>query len=291
MDKLLRIGLGNRSYVFSPDEQASIQGDFGDTEPTSNKVLGGDGGVYAYGYDRSPLSVGNVQAYFWKHAQHANDMAAIRRELQVMQSWGPLHLVKQFMDGTQVWTWGIITNVRMPQSVQNVPHRMQQVQINFHCPLARWYGHNGSALYGVAEGVMLSGLPFLTPKIDRVEVGDGDTVTITNNGTMHSGAYIRWEAPEGVSITNPTITRENDYSQVVDSIQYTGTLEENDVVDIEARGHLLQENNVVVPNIDKLTVLHGAWLELPPGTSTLNISGTFVGGDGLLTVDCWDTYT
>jgi hypothetical protein len=145
-------------------------------------------------------------------------------------------------------------------------------------------------LYNSAESLFLDGLPVFTPKVDRVNVSNGSTVTVTNRGNATAGTYIRWEAPSGVTLTNPKLTRNNEYGQLADSIQYTDVLSPLDVVDIDGRGHLLFENDVVTPSYEKLDVLHGGWLEIPPGTSTLTVSGTFSGGSGKLTVDIWDSY-
>jgi hypothetical protein len=291
MDELLRFGFGTYSYIFDRENQVSLQGDFGDAQPKSADVLGMTGGAYLYGFDRQPGGAGNVQGYFWLHASSPNEMTELRDAAKQMEDWGPKHLIKRLQNGVQVWTWAVVTNIQMAQSVQNVPHRRQQMQINFHCPTARWYGHSGDVLYGEAESLFLDGLPVFTPKIDRVDVGDTDTVEITNTGNATAGVYIRWEAPTGVTILNPKLTRNNEYGQLVDSIEYTGTLNEDDVVDIDGRRHLLFENDVVSSgNYNNLTVLHGGWLEIPPGTHTLTVTGTFTGGDGKLTVDCWDTY-
>jgi len=290
MDELLRFGFGTYSYIFDRPNQVSLQGDFGDAQPKSADVLGMSGGAYLYGMERQPSGAGNVQGYFWIFADGLNDMADLRDEVKAMLDWGPKHLIKRLQSGVQVWTWGVVTNVQMAQSAKNVPHRMQLVQVNWHCPTGRWYGHGGTALYDSAESLFLDGLPVFTPKVDRVDVGNGDTVTVTNLGNATAGCYIRWEAPTGVSILNPKLTRNNEYGQLADSIEYTDTLAALDVVDIDGRGHLLFENDTVTPSYDKLTVLHGGWLEIPPGTSTLTVAGTFTGGDGKLTVDIWDTY-
>jgi hypothetical protein len=290
MDELLRFGFGTYSYIFDRDNQVSLQGDFGDARPQSADVLGISGGAYLYGMDRQPSGAGNVQGYFWLYANTPNEMASLRDAVKQMLDWGPKHLIKRLQSGVQVWTWGIVTNIEMAQSVRNVPHRRQQVQINFHCPTGRWYGHGGSALYDEAESLFLDGLPVFTPKLDRVDVGDTDTVQITNLGNATAGAYIRWEAPTGVTIVNPKLTRLNEYGQLADSVEYTDTLNALDVVDIDGRNHLLFENDTVTPSYDKLTTLHGGWLEIPPGTHTLTVAGSFTGGDGKLTVDIWDSY-
>lgn len=290
MDEMLRFGYGTNSYTFPYNKQVSIQGDFGDAQPRSAPILGLSGGAYLYGFDPTPNGSGNAQGYFWLFADSPAEMAAKRQAILQMLDWGPKHLIKRTQDNVQMWTWGVVTNVDMAQSARNVPHRQQLVQLNFHCPTARWYGHDGNILFDSPESLFQDGLPVFTAKIDRMDVGDTDTVEITNIGSASANCYVRWEAPSGISITNPTLTRNNEYGQLADSLQYTDTLAPDDVVDIDGRGHLLFLNDVVTPSYSKITALHGGWLQIPPGTHTLTVSGTFSGGDGKLTVDIWDTY-
>lgn len=290
MDRLLRFGYGNESIVFE-DIQASIQPDFGDIDASSVRLATGDGGIYKWGYDRAFKPVATVQAYLWLIVPDQNTMAQQRRELDQLLTWGPRQLVKQFQDGRQVWTWAALTNIEKNQSVRDVPHRNQRVQLNFHVPRPYWFGKLGVSLFDNPDSILTDGLPTVTPNIDRQDVGDTDMVQITNNGTAPAGVYIRWEAPAGVTITNPKLTRQNNAGQIVDSIEYTGTMNAGDVVDIDGRNHLLQKNSTVTAGYwNNISVLHGRWMEIPPGTWTLTVAGTFSGGDGKLTVDCWDTY-
>lgn len=291
MDELMRLGYGDFSYTFPFERQVSVQGDFGNAQPKSAPVLGLTGGAYLYGFDPAPEGSGNVQGYFWLFANDGYEMAALRNAAKQMKAWGPKHLIKRTQDQVQMWTWAVVTNIELAQSARNVPHRMQQMQVNFHCPTARWYAHDGAVLFDQSESLFFDGLPVFTPKVDREDVGDTDTVEITNNGNAVANCYVRWEAPEGVTITNPTLTRNNEYGQLADSLQYTAVLSPGDVVDIDGRGHLLFLNDVVTPSYTKITALHGGWIQIPPGTHTLTVSGTFSGGDGKLTVDIWDTYT
>lgn len=289
MDELLRFGYGDESYIFDPTKQVSIQNVFGGVNAKSNTIMGLDGGVYLNGYDRSQGTIGTAQVFFYIFAEHPNDMATLRREILKMKSWGPKQLIVRQQDGVQVWTWAVVTDIQMAQTASKRPHKYQQVQVNFHCPLSHWFGH-GVELFDDADSILSDGLPTISPKVDRVDKGNGDTVDVTNNGDAIARAYIRWEAPAGVTITNPTISRDNAAGLTVDSVQYTDTLNPGDLVDIDGRNHKLYENSTVVPSYDKLTALHGGWLEIPPGTHTLDIAGTFSGGDGKLTIDVWDTY-
>jgi hypothetical protein len=289
MDEFLRFGYGPQSYIFAADSEISLQGNFGDSKPKSSAILGMDGAAYLGGFDRVGSGAGNVQGYFWLFADSASEMADLREAAYAMLDWGPKHLIKRHMNGQQVWTWGSVTNIEMAMSAKNMPHRRQQMQINFHCPKARWYG-KGQELYGQPESLFLDGMPAFTPKVDRTDVGNGDTVSITNNGNATAGAYIRWEAPVGVTIENPKLQRLNEFGLVADEVEYSDTLSPGDVVDIQGRNHLLFNNYSVTPSYDKLSILHGGWLEIPPGTWEIAVSGTFTGGDGKLTIDCWDTY-
>ena len=77
---------------------------------------------------------------------------------------------------------------------------------------------------------------------------------------------------------------------IVDQLTYNDTLVANDVLVIDARDHSTIKNMIVEPSYAHLDEYNGQWLVIPPGTATLEIAGTFTGGNADLTLDCWDTY-
>jgi hypothetical protein len=289
-DRLLKFGNGLNSYDLTQLLQMSLPSGFGDKVTNTVRLIGLDGGYNLDGRDRAKSAIGTVQASFLLEGDGTHeDMAAKRRAIMQMLDWGESRLFKQYGDAVQVWTWATVTNIQMPQRSDDLSYIWQDVQISWNCHKSRWYG-KPDMLFFEDGWILDDGLALSVPKVDAVAVGNGDTVEITNAGNATAGAYIRWDIPEDVTVINPTIIRRNEADEIVDQITFADTLVQDDVVEIDARDHQTLKNMIAVPSYQSLQALTGAWLQLPPGTTTLEISGTFTDGDALLTLDCWDTY-
>lgn len=292
VDKLQRFGIGAYSYDFTQSfiEQVELPPGHGDLLPNNVRLVGLDGGYNLDGTGGARSAIGSTQGFFNVIGDGTEpDISQKTRAIYGMQAWGEKRLIKRYGDGITVWTWATVNNVRLVDRSDNLSYLVRTLQISFSTPKARWYGKSDMSF--LDDGWTLDdGLTLTAPKVDRVSVGNGDTVTITNSGNAPAGAYIRWDVPTGQSLVNPTLTRRNYAGQIADQVTYADTLVAGDVVEIDSREHQTLINNVVVPSYSKLQSNYGPWLHLPPGTTTLEVSGTFTGGDALLTVDCWDTY-
>lgn len=290
-DLITRFGIGAFSYDFTQSfiRQIEMPVGHGDLMPNNIRLAGLHGGYNLDGIDGARSSVGVTQAFFQIEGDGTlADISAKSHAILGMQAWGEKRLIKQLADGTELWTWATINNIRMSDRSDNLSYLVRDCQITWSTPKARWYSKADLSFFD--DGWTLDdGLTLTGPKVDAELVGNGDTVEITNNGNAYAGAYIRWDIPTGVTVTNPRIVRRNEAGQIVDQVTYTDTLVANDVVEIDAREHSTIYNMTVLPSYSKLSVASGAWLQLPPGTTTLEISGTF-SADAELTVDCWDTY-
>lgn len=283
MDTIKQFGQDGTYYQFPYDQQVSLQGDFGDTLPDVVRLAGLDGSYNTMARSRPRSAVGNVQLIFWLFAETAAEMATARNNVLKMLGWGHKRLFKTLGDGTLVWTWAIVNNLRMPQSARDLPHKQQQVTVNFQCDKSRWYGASGYVLN--TDGSVTDGT---TAQVNGTSVTNGSTVNVTNNGTAPAGCYIKWVTGVGVTVTNPTISRDEG-AVTVNSVQYTDTVAQSTTIEIDGRNHTLSENMSVTPTYGKLTTTSADWLEIPPGTHTLDIAGTFSAGVAL-TVKFWDTY-
>lgn len=291
-DLITRFGIGDYSYDFTQSfiEQLELPPGHGDLLPNNIRLVGLDGGYNLDGTDGARSAIGSTQAFFNILSDGTlADISQKTRALYGLQAWGEKRLIKTYGDDVTVWTWATVNNIRMLDRSDNLSYLVRTCQITWSTPKARWYGKSDLSFFD--DGYILDdGLTLTDPKVDQMAVGDTDTVNITNNGNAYAGVYIRWDIPTGQSAEDVTITRRNEAGQIVDQVTYNGVLAANDVVEIDAREHQTLKNMVVVPAYANLTVLSGAWLQVPPGTTELEISGTFTGGDAVLTLDCWDTY-
>lgn len=291
-DLLTRFGIGVYSYDFTQDfiEQVELPPGHGDMITNNVRLAGLHGGFNLDGTDGARSAVGSTQAHFNILGDGTlADIAQKTRAIYAMQAWGEKRLIKRTGDGRILWTWATVSNVRMIDRSDNLSYLTRTLQLSFSTAKARWYGKDNLTFFN--DGWKLDdGLTFTPPKVEQINVGDASAVTIVNDGNAYAGAYIRWDVPSGVIVQNAGLLRVNEAGQIVEHVIYRDTLTANDVVEIDAREHQTLKNMIVEPSYHKLDALSGTWLQLPPGETTLVVTGTFTGGQAQLTVDCWDTY-
>lgn len=252
------------------------------------QVIGIDGAYNSGGLNRARSGVLTLQTGITLRANGHDQMEQRLRALQEMKQWGEKRLFKTTADNLDMWAWATCLDVVGRLREDDTSYLQADVDITFNIPRARWYRKSDMSFFDsgftVGDGITLS-----TPQIEAQSVGDGSTVNLTNNGNAYAGVYVRWDIPTGETATNPTITRQNEIGQDVDVLAYTGTLSGDDVLIMDARNHSTTLNMIANPDYENVDAATGAWLEVPPGTITLNISGTF-SANANLTLDIWDTY-
>jgi len=285
MDRLIQFGTSDDVYYAFDDVLSQVRPYFGEAVPLTTTIPGVNGGFNVGGRSASRLGLANLQAFMWFEAVDSNTMQSLIRDVYKMLHWGEQRLFKRDMAGDVMWTWAMVNNIDLNQNVANRPRKQQQVQLNYQCPRAVWFRKPDDVLSSAGaytEGATRDG---------SNTVGDGDSIVVTNNGNAPAGLYLKWTVPSGQSLTNPRVARRDGAGTDIEYIQYTGTLSASSTWEADARNHQLQLGGVVSSDYDKLTVITGEWLTLPPGDTTLHISGTFTGGDCTLDLDWWDTYS
>lgn len=292
VETLTKFGIGANSYDLSdtsilvPVRQPN---GFGDFRVNNVMLMGTDGAYNGDGRDRPKSNAGQLAVSYKLLGDGTEaDMAQKLRDLYQMQNWGEKRLFKHYGDGVVVWTWA---TVKVSNTYRNddKSYVWMPVDLDFSCPKARWYGKTDMQFFD--DGWVLDdGINLSVAKVEEESVGDGDTVEISNAGNADAGAYIRLDIPVGVSVENFSITRRNEIGLIVDQLTYVDTLVANDVLVIDARNHETIKNMIVEPSYANLDENSGQWMVFPPGTTTVEIGGTFTGGNALLTLDCWDTY-
>jgi len=269
-------------YVFPPQTEGG--GNFGNAVQRTVRLPGMTGGFDEYGNGRAPGEVGNGRTMWYLKAQSMADMRRLTDEAAAMADMrAGLLFVNPFDGGEMRWTRARVSDISGPESVFDRPDKSLRVTANFQCRTGRWYSRAGQVFSD--DGWMSdSGLYGLTPQVYQQAVDDGDTITVTNYGNAWASPFIRWEGDGSDTFTNPVLSRyDPDTGELIDRITYTGTVGINDVIEIDCR------NFRVTPDYDAVSVYSASWLLLPPGSTTLVVTGTFP-GDGLLTIEFWDTW-
>jgi hypothetical protein len=286
VDILIQFGVGSGAYVFPQADQVSIDYNFANTLQQSIRVMGKDGGLSPYGTGRAPAEMGDLSVSYLleSDATQASDMGYRVSPLRGLPYTGVQRLFMRHRTGILMWTWAMCSNVDSSQSVGRRPHARQRVALNFQCMDSKWYTSDGMLFFNDLQ-TFGDGLTLPPLKLDQEAVQVGNTVSVTNYGNTPVSPYIRWDIPSGVTATNPALQWKNASGQTVYGVTYSDSLSGGDIVTIDCAAQ------TVSPTFGNLSITHGAWMEIPPGTHTLYVQGqnTF-SDDILLTVDFWDTW-
>ena len=273
MHMLLKFGVGANAFVFPQASQTSFDFNFADTMQQSVRLIGKDGAISPFGTGRPPAEMGNVSVSYIVESltQNPPDALDMGHQIAMFRSLpyrGQQRLYMKHQNGRIMWTWALCSSVQTPHNVSNRPHQYQRVQLTFQCQDSKWYYTDGQIFFddGMTFG---DGLVFPPLKLDQESVGNSSTVSVTNYGNAPASPIIQWDIPSGVTATNPTLTWSNVDGNVIYSVQYTASLGGNDIVIINCK------DLSVLPSFSNLTVTHGAWMEIPPGSHTLTVTGTF----------------
>lgn len=283
MDLVTLFDFGDYAYSFDADRQVSYQDNFADMVQEAVRLVGMDGAFDAYRGVRSVSSTGNVQLVTWLRGV---DVPAQISGLRGLAARAERYLFKQ-SNGRLMFTPARVSYISTAMSARAQPHKQLQASVNFQARAARWFGVNTTSLVG---GVVLdNGFLVGAIAVDRVAVSAGSTVTVTNAGNAPASALITWACnASGHTITNPALSRTNEDGVTVDRVTLNTTLSGYEEVLIDGR-----EKSVVglggVSYYEHLSAISGAWLEVPAGTWTLTVSGTFQ-SNALLSVEIYDTY-
>ncbi len=294
-DLLTQFGMGDSRFLFASypelfQDKLSPER-FDDMAANSINLPGLDGAFPTNYRSRGRTTSTTIALKFQYTSDDATDITTLKKALHQMKNHGLSYLFKRMEDDTLVFTLAQCTRVHVDSDNDNLAYIWPQGELNFFCPKARWYGREG--MESLDDGLALDeDLTLIPPQVDRVTVTDEEVIEVTNNGDAPAGVFIWFEAPAGETVTNPTITRMSvDGVSPADQIAYNGTLEDGDVVILDARNHEAQLNYAVfaADGYGNVEALRATWLELPPGDSELIISGTF--SDGMiLTLEWWETY-
>jgi hypothetical protein len=279
---LKQFGVLDGQTYFFPPYQDSLDASFASIRSGLLAVTG-DGSLDRHGAGRAPLDNGTVRVSFTLRSVGRSGMAALRDAVGEMHAWGVQPLIVQASDGSELFCWARLQrpDIRMNPDAQTDLH--QPVNCTFEVAYPRWMSRDGLAfIAGPTDGTDITLLP---PRIDRVSVTDGDTVSVTNNGNIPARVLVVWHT-DGASVSNPGLRRRDFFGQVVESLQYGGTISAGDDLYIDARAYLTQPESAYAD----LTYLTADWLTIPPGTSDLEVYGLGAGESALLSIDYMDEW-
>lgn len=204
-----------------------------------------------------------------------------------------------------------INNLQMPENVNNMPHLRQKATAQFQVNDPAWYGIEPNSLdasYNTGRWIFFndgwkfgtSGLKFGGPR-RSVTINNGDRITVINSGSHPTRPVIRitgvtssWLlGGAGVILGEPTLfldgpgsatpnigMRRISYASdsVIEEWRWFGEISPTDTLEIDcAKFKVTHENQYGNINAYSGFVVSAGFgfFEIPPGTHTLQIFGTF----------------
>jgi hypothetical protein len=236
MDTVLRFGSGDFLYTFNPQDQVQLRDNFRDVVTRTSRLPGLSGGFDEYGTDLAPNEIGNVQMTFWLFAENGTEMEAKKLALGRMKVFGKKLLFKQPEDEyqTERYTEARVNSIDFNEAAGQRPDRYLMATVNFQCDNPYWYTI-GTEAFKLGDGTLLgSGAALGGTPITQLLTGLDNSFSITPSGNDITRARFTIEIPATKSATNIRIQREV-ASAVVDEVRYSGTLVEDDVLEINCR--------------------------------------------------------
>lgn len=252
---------------------------FADVLARTSRVVGVSGGVDEFGRGVALSEVGNVQAGFFLISESREGMTALRDDLKKLLGWGVKKLWMQPSDPTAKprWTWARVNNINMPEKRERHTDLWQKVTLSFQCADPRWYSHPSAWLLDSGE-VLDDGLTVGGYRASSTTVNNGSTITLTNNGSTTTPLYLRFDAGAN-SVTDLRVSLRDADNVEIGRWRFEDTLSANQILEVDSTALSVTVTDTATNGrYDAFNPQIGTgFLELPSGTNTLVITGSFTG--------------
>lgn len=270
---LIRFGDGARSYDFTRDFVflQDYSDNFSDLVNRVVRVPGVSGGFDEYGDDPTPQEIGQLSQRLILKSPTREGMEVLRDEIKAMQRWGKLWLyMRPSNPALPVRKCRArINNIQISKQEQGHTDLHQRVSLTFQVPFPVWFTDGtepliwggggtwgGGGIWGGTSGFTASG------------VETDEVITISGNAVVQPRIVIECDASQ--TCEDPTIQTIVG-GEVVDEVSYTGTLGNNDSLEINCRALsvLLNGNNAYSSTFD---FNDPSWIRLYQGDNTVRVT-------------------
>jgi hypothetical protein len=218
-------------------------------------------------------------------------MTALRDDIKQVIGWGVKKLWMQPSDPTAKprWTWARINNINIPERRDRHTDLWQKVTLSFQCSDPRWYSHPSAWLLDSDE-VLDDGLTVGGYRASSTSVNDGSTISLTNNGTTSAPLYLRFDAGSN-AVTNLRVSLRDESDVEIGRWRFEDTLNSGQILEVDSTALSVTVTDTTTDGrYDAFTPAKGnGFLELPSGTNTLVIDGSFTGNVSVFAdyLDAW----
>jgi hypothetical protein len=211
-------------------------------------------------------------------------MQALRDAHNRMADMG-MGILTDTINGTPRYAVCTIQDITMTEERHKNSDIWQKVQLTWHAPEPFWITAgsenlwNSTYTWNSAINWGGSGLTAVT--------GSG-SFTVTNNGSAYTlGRFVALVT--GATPATQLIVRRTVNGGVRDEVLYSGSLVQNDLIEIDSRNQLATLNGADVGS--NLDFMHPAWLRLLPGSNTFEVYLDDSAAALSCTVRCLERYT
>lgn len=316
------------SYTFPP--QSSGSDNFQEVLANATRIPGVDGGYDVLNTRRAPQAIGKVTGEWWLQSSSASmtslrdtvgQLAGWGKQRLFTDVWADARQDKR-------WCWARINNTQMSENVTTRPDQQQKVTANFQVDNPGWKGgqrliyfdkghyfddgwYFDGPLYFDEGKTFDSGLYFNPPKGDQQMVS-GDVMTVTNRGTRPAKAVLTIAAStneEGFLGDGTTLGDGHYLDSAVGPVGGIRVVfSANGQTDSEfVWGDTMQPGERLIIDAETQTVMVNGrtdrtgypsfqrikgygFITVPPGTSTLTITGGIPDLGCHVTLEFWDEF-
>ncbi len=296
--------------TYFPNIFTDFNSNFGDLVARTVRQPLMDGGFDELRGNRAPVEVGNVSASLWLKNPNPTAQQTAMDALRLMENYpGRSRLFAQPDGSAPVrWCFARLNSQQINQQFRQRPQAQQRVPLNWQVSDPRWRSRSGVAYLGEAAGILGSGT--LTSISTTASAADGGTFTVVNAGsapvpvviTVSPGTAVFSDRATRLLGLGDTAAAEIGATARGLGMRWTSSgltpwtwFWNNELIAGEA---LIVDGEAQLVRHDTATGGVEAWADyvvdrgrvfemLPPGSTTVEIFGTYAGSLDLV-VETWD---
>ena len=267
MDTLLRFGSGSQLYTFDPEDQIQLRDNFRNVVPRTSRLPGLSGGFDEYGKAPAPSEIGNVSITVGYEASSPADMEDKKIAIGAMRAFGKKRLYKQPVDPTadERYCEARINSIDFNEAVGDRPERYMIFTISFQVDNPFWLTQGTEAPQYGDGSVFGSGVTYGGTPVTESLVGVDNSFSVSPSGNDIIYPRMTLVVPSGKSATNIRVQRLINDS-VIDQVRYAGTLDADDVYEINCRSYATYLNGADGYD-DNFSFNTAAWFSLIGNTT------------------------
>lgn len=291
---ITKFGTGTNTYTFY--NITAWNDNFGAYVPKVDRLMGVSGGLDQYGRRAAPREVGSVSITTMLTATSPRDMQSQLDNIRKMGTWGvqPLWFIPDDMTLPPRFCMARVNNLPVSRSADQFTETLISLTLTFQVADPRWLSWPGTPWYW-DDGTLWGAKSYVSSRYSSSSINASSTISLTNNGNTPTPLVIRVAAANNVTSFELGLIGDN--GAIVNGFRYTTTLASatSDLLTVDGENlsvlHDQRTGAGIASGYPYFTRLNGnGFIQLPPGTWTLDVNGTFV-GNVTVEIDYYDAWS